>query len=202
MMIRRLSLLCALGFGLMSTVTLMGCGDDPPKAPSRGRSASKKKKKKKEAKGIDLSKLPPKLRNVDWTTDNSIARSDKRSRDPFRPFVDDIVAQMEAANQLAADETTSRSNKRRVSAFNVEELKLMAIVTGTAVPNAMLTDPSGLGHVIRAGDVVGRDVPYRVTRITRNEVVFRPLQPPTDKNQPTEIRKALLSRPELEELIP
>ena len=200
-MFRRLSLLCALGFGLASAVTLMGCGDDPPKAPSRRRSKSKKKKKK-EAKGIDLSKLPPKLRNIDWTADSSIARSDKRSRDPFRPFVDDIVAQMEAANQLAANETAARANKRRVGAFNVEELKLMAIVTGTAVPNAMLTDPSGLGHVIRAGDVVGRDVPYRVTRITRNEVVFRPLQPPTDKNQPTEIRKALLSRPELEEIIP
>ena len=79
---------------------------------------------------------------------------------------------------------------------------LIAILTGTSVHKAMLRDNHGTGHVVRAGDVVGKS-PYRITRITRNEVVMKPLQPPVPgQAAPQEIVKRLVSDEELQELLP
>lgn len=184
------------------SIPMMGCEDEPPPPP---RAAPKKTTKAAGAKAgaINEANLPAKLRNVDWSKEDKATRPDRKTRDPFLPIVDDLITKMIEDKQNADDANKpSAAERRRVSAFNVEELQLIAIVTGTAVHHAMVTDPSGLGHMIQTGDVVGRDVPYRVTRITRNEAIFKPLQPPTDENQPKEIRKALRSNDELEELLP
>jgi hypothetical protein len=36
----------------------------------------------------------------------------------------------------------------------------MAIITGTSVHKAMMLDAKNIGHVVRAGDVIGKE-PYR-----------------------------------------
>jgi hypothetical protein len=66
----------------------------------------------------------------------------------------------------------------------VEEMRLIAIVTGVPKPKAMLLDPLGVGHVVERGDYVGRPkviqasgnvamtLNWRVDRIRENEVVL------------------------------
>ena len=66
----------------------------------------------------------------------------------------------------------------------------------------MVTDGQNLGHLVRVGDVVGQKVPMRVVRITRNEVLFRPLQASVDDQPVEDVRKVLLTQEELEELRP
>ena len=69
---------------------------------------------------------------------------------------------------------------------------------------AMVIDSNGLGHVVRAGEIIGKP-PMRVARITRNEVLFQSLTPPAedaDIKSKGEVRKVLLTQAELEELLP
>jgi hypothetical protein len=66
----------------------------------------------------------------------------------------------------------------------VEEMRLIAIVTGVPKPKAMLVDPLGVGHVVERGDDIGRPkviqasgnvamtLNWRVDRIRDNEVVL------------------------------
>ena len=56
-----------------------------------------------------------------------------------------------------------------LEAFDLAQLKLVAIVTGTAVPNAMFVDPSGFGHFAKEDDRIGRDG-GRISDIRTNEV--------------------------------
>lgn len=193
--------LLAAALCLSFSVPLVGCGDDEPVAATRG-SRRKGKKKKKKKKGqtvaLDMSRVPAKLKNVDWGAESTKER-DGESRDPFAVFTEGIVV-------VPPDETSKGSTPqvlRPIDLYDVDELQLIAIITGTALHKAMVTDPTGLGHIVREGDVVGRGTPMRVQRITRNEVLFKPLKAPSaEDNQPKELRKVLLTQEELEELLP
>lgn len=198
-----------------AAVPLAGCGDDEPAAPAgrRGGGAKKKPAAAAAAAGADeqalLEKLPPKLRNVDWSTGADAPRDMRDTRDPFKRYVDDLLVvetppDCKKGGKGGKDCPEGPEGPTDIIAgrFAVAELKLMAIITGTAAHKAMLVDPGRLGHMVRTGDVVGRDT-MRVERITRNEILFKPLQPPEDPSkQPTELRKVLLSQEELEELLP
>lgn len=200
MAIRLLALVLALA------PALAGCGDDPPTAPTRGSGASKSKKTKANeaaaaaAAGPDESKLPQKLRNVDWTAQDDLSASMRETRDPFAPYVEDLL--VKAEDQDAGEtEAVTRINSI-ISDTPVEALQLIAILTGGAVHKAMVTDNRGLGHIVRPGDIVGKDPPMRVVRITRNEVLFRALEVGPDEEKPKEVQKVLLSQEELQELLP
>ncbi len=55
------------------------------------------------------------------------------------------------------------------------KLRVIALITGTANPKAMVVDDRGVGHVLLHGQIFGSP-PQRVDRITRNEVVLRALE--------------------------
>ena len=91
------------------------------------------------------------------------------SRDPFRAF---------AATPAPPPEDTRPRKARRVS---VDQLKLVALVTHTATPRAMLVDPAGKGYIVTRGELVGRPEPsgdgerfasFRVDRIRDGDVVL------------------------------
>jgi len=69
-----------------------------------------------------------------------------QNRDPFRSYAKAFKAQAAAPAQ------------RRVllPSTSLDEMNLIAIVTGIATPRAMLTDTAKVGHVIRRGDYIGR----------------------------------------------
>lgn len=100
-----------------------------------------------------------------------------RSRDPFRSFAKAFVAQAKG-----------RVTTQRVilaDRFALDELKPVGIVSRGDV-KALLTDPAGLGWIVKVGDYVGKAelvhtggptgsdvaINWRVDRIRENDIVF------------------------------
>lgn len=110
------------------------------------------------------------------------------NRDPFRDFVVSVIGDSPVINP------------REVKLRNValDQMRLIAVITGVPVPYAMVEDPEGVGHVISRGDYIGREdvvnsggaegmpiaLNWRVDRIRDGEVVLtrddplHPDQPP------------------------
>jgi len=127
--------------------------------------------------------LPP-LPRMEFT-ENDFAESD-RNRDPFRTFTSVIAPDTKKVN------TTQRAVV--LAQYSLDELKLVAIVTGGEYPRAMVVDPGGKGWVIKRGDWIGRpeivhvggangadyQITWRVDKVRDGEIVFTredPAQP-------------------------
>ena len=79
----------------------------------------------------------------------------------------------------------------------LDQMRLIAIISGVAQPRAMIVDPAGVGHVVERGDYIGRPevvqtggtegmpvtLNWRVDRIRPNEVVLT-REDPTAPNRP------------------
>ena len=120
-------------------------------------------------------------------SDGDFAELDIQNRDPFRSFAKAFKAQAAAPAQ------------RRVllPSTSLDEMKLIAIVTGIATPRAMMTDTSEVGHVVRRGDYLGRPdvvktggaegmpvtLNWRVDRIRPGSVVLT-REDPTSPDKP------------------
>jgi type IV pilus assembly protein PilP len=103
-----------------------------------------------------------------------------RNRDPFRSYTAAFKAKGPEGNP-----------QRRVimPTTAVEEMRLIAIVTGMPRPKAMLVDTGGVGYVVQPGDFIGRPkviqasgsvammLNWRVDRIRENEVVITQQDP-------------------------
>lgn len=83
-------------------------------------------------------------------------------RDPFRSPLDDLIVQSQTDSQCP------------LCKWELDQLRLVAVVTGTGNPVAMVEDPDGVGHVVRQGTQVGRRN-GKVTTIRRDEVVVAEL---------------------------
>jgi type IV pilus assembly protein PilP len=118
--------------------------------------------------------------------ENDFVESD-RNRDPFRSY---------ASIFAGPDKNKVATNQRAVilGQFSLDELKLVAIVTGGEYPRAMVLDPAGKGWVIKRGDFVGRpevvhtggangadyQLNWRVDKVRDGDIVFTredPAQP-------------------------
>ena len=130
---------------LVAALGLPGCGDDDEVQSSPGLaggdSGAKKKSKQEDAEAEEELDSGPVV-----FTDDDFAEFDVQNRDPFRSFAKAFKAQAAAPAQ------------RRVllPSTSLDEMQLIAIVTGIATPRAMLTDNSKVGHVVRRGDYIGR----------------------------------------------
>ncbi len=128
---------------------------------------------------------PPPLPRVEFA-ENDFVESD-RNRDPFRSYA-----------QIFVPEATKRLTQNQKSVvlpqYSLDELKLVAIVTGGEYPRAMVLDPGNKGWVIKRGDWVGRpeivhtggangtdyQLHWRVDRVRDGDIVFSredPAQP-------------------------
>jgi type IV pilus assembly protein PilP len=87
-------------------------------------------------------------------------------RDPFRSPVDDIKKTDSAAQGAQPLVTCTEA----LCQWDLDQLKLVAVVTGDANPMAMVEDPMGRGHIVRRNTRVGR-AGGKVTQILRDEVV-------------------------------
>jgi type IV pilus assembly protein PilP len=101
----------------------------------------------------------------------------ERNRDPFRNYATMFKVQaLDSPPQRAVVMPTT----------SIEQMRLMAIISGVARPRAMLVDTSGVGHVVARGDFIGRpevvqtggtdstpiQLNWRVDRIRAMEVVL------------------------------
>jgi len=89
------------------------------------------------------------------------------SRDPFRAF---------AASRLLPPPDVRPRKAHRIP---VDQLKLVALITNTPTPRAMLVDPAGKGYIVTQGELVGRPeadgdrlASFRVDRIREGDVVL------------------------------
>ena len=101
-----------------------------------------------------------------------------RNRDPFRSYME-LFKNEGPTKQVAQQKVTA-------DRFSLDELKLVAIVTGGTQPRAMFVDPEGLGWIVTLGMLVGRtetvkgtgtagaeyDLNWKVDRIREGDVVF------------------------------
>ncbi len=84
-------------------------------------------------------------------------------RDPFRPYYVDQA--------LEEEEKQSARALTELEKFEIDQLKLVGVVTGTSTPSAMVEDPSGAGHTIMIGTLIGKHS-GRVNKIKRDEVII------------------------------
>ncbi len=117
----------------------------------------------------------PELKGVEYT-ENDFVESD-RNRDPFRSY----LVQSQPMNKTALNQ-----RKIELSQYSLDELKLVAIVTGGDQSRAMFVDPSGKGTVVYKGSFVCRpevvhiggsngpeyQLNWRVDRIRSGDVVL------------------------------
>jgi hypothetical protein len=156
---------------------LHACGDSPAQKNDRGFGGSSPAAAggaaAKAGEGKGKGELEPLvLKDEDFT-------ESMRNRDPFRSY--------STAFRAKAPEEMQR--RVVMPTTSVEDMRLIAIVTGTPQPKAMLVDPSGVGYVVQRGDYLGRPkviqatgsvsmaLNWRVDRIRENEVVLTQQDP-------------------------
>jgi len=170
-------------FALALGVAAAGCDDEPAEDIQTGLGGGKKGKKGKKAKkggGVNASVV----REPVVYRDEDFVESD-RNRDPFRSYMNTFS--LKAPDQI----------QRRVvmPTTTIEAMKLIAIITGTSRPRAMIVDTAGVGHVVERGMYIGRPkviqatgsvsmtLNWRVERIRENEVLLT-RQDPVDPGRP------------------
>lgn len=127
-------------------VALVGCSADKAlQAASTG--STEKPVAAAAVPDAGPSLAPPPIARMDFA-ENDFVESD-RNRDPFRTFI---------ATFAPPESKRVAQNQRAVilPQFSIDELKLVAIVTGGDYPRAMVIDPGGKGWVLKRGDFVGR----------------------------------------------
>lgn len=132
-----------------------------PEGPAQGGPA--------QATEVDAGTGLPTYRDEDFVEADS-------SRDPFRSF-----AEMFERRPVEQPQRTVK-----MPTTGIDQMHLIAIVSGVARPRAMLVDTAGVGHVVERGDFLGRaevvqtggsegmpvTLNWRVDRIRPNEVVL------------------------------
>lgn len=133
-LLRRGMALAALGLPLL----LVACGQParppPPPAPPLAAAPAATAPRAAEAKPAEPVR--------EWTY-SSVGK-----RDPFRSY----LAEVETASQAVASRC-----KTPVGKFEVDQLRLVAVVTGLDDPVAMVEAPNGIGYSLRRGDCLGRN---------------------------------------------
>lgn len=82
-------------------------------------------------------------------------------RDPFKTYFDELIL-----------EEQEQENLTELQRFDIDKLKLVAVVVGTATPMAMVEDPTGKGHTVKIGTLVGKRF-GQVKHIRRGEIIVQ-----------------------------
>jgi type IV pilus assembly protein PilP len=135
-------------------LSLAGCGEDAPPPPPPA-----------PPKAAKAEPAAPKPAETTATASNYVyTYNPVGKRDPFRSPVEDMV------RDSAASVTAGPQCNEALCQWDIDQLKLVAVVTGDANPLAMVEDPLGRGHVVRRNTRMGRQG-GKVTQILRDEVV-------------------------------
>ena len=162
--------------GALGLAALAGCSPDKVlQAANTGSTATAAPAAAAPDAGAPLA--PPPIARMEFA-ENDFVESD-RNRDPFRTYV---------ATFAPPERQRVAQNQRAVllPQFSIDELKLVAIVTGGDFPRAMMIDPGGKGWVLKRGDFVGRpeivhiggangadyQLNWRVDKVRDGDIVF------------------------------
>ena len=166
---------------LLAVALCSGCEDEPtgplPEPPMPVAPAPAAAAKATEAASKAAS---PNYRDTDFVESD-------RNRDPFRTFVSELKAKAPLVAQRAVIMPTTE----------IDDMRLIAIISGISQPRAMLVDAKGVGYVTARGDFVGKadvvqgggteslpiSLNWRVDRIRENEIVLA-REDPSAPNRP------------------
>lgn len=95
--------------------------------------------------------------------EEDFAENDDSNRDPFRSYLETWIER--------PTRVTTQVVPAIFAKYALEELTLIAVISGDANPRAMFRDPTGLGQTIKRGDYVGKSA-ARVTKILSDRVVL------------------------------
>ncbi|MCG5055922.1 MAG: pilus assembly protein PilP [Myxococcales bacterium] len=107
------------------------------------------------------------------------------NRDPFRSYLSLFIEKTPVAR---------RTVPAIFDKFALEEISLIAVVSGTDKPLAMFRDPGGLGQVVKRGDYLSKSG-ARVTKILGDRVILE-LNEVVGTGEARAIEKAILVNPE------
>jgi type IV pilus assembly protein PilP len=159
-------------------LSLAGCGGEtiavggPPPAPAAAGGAPAAAPEAAAEEVASAGPTLPTYRDEDFVEAES-------NRDPFRTYASLFVPRTITG-------PTRVQRRVLMDATSVDQMRLIAIISGVANPSAMLLDAEGTGHTVHRGDYVGRaeyvstggadSVPitlnWRVDRISASEVVL------------------------------
>jgi type IV pilus assembly protein PilP len=133
----------------MTSLLVLACGNDPPPAAPGPKPASAVKK--------EIAPATPEAPAIEYSF------SSLGKRDPFRsPVTFEVQNSPGEANKTGCDEPLCQ--------FDLDELSVVAVVSGDSNPLAMVEDKAGTGHMVRRNTKMGRNG-GKVTQILRECVV-------------------------------
>jgi len=147
--------LAVVACALLGGLALAACGDDQATPPTPAEAA---------AAAAAQAAAPASAPEADKKADDSDAVYTYNAigkRDPFRTYF----------AELEHEETETRK-LTELQMFDLDQLKLVAVVVGTATPLAMVEDPAGKGHAVKVGTVIGKHW-GQVKHIRRGEIIIQ-----------------------------
>jgi type IV pilus assembly protein PilP len=135
---------------LVALLAAAACGEPPPAAPKPPPAPPPKKAEVAAEKPVEAAP------SIEY------AYSPVGKRDPFRSIIDE-------ANKPSESEAV-RPDCGPLCKWELEQLKLVAVISGISNPMAMVEDPNGRGYIVRRGTFVGKRN-GKVTQIRSGEVV-------------------------------
>lgn len=118
--------------------------------------------------------------------DEDFVENEETNRDPFHSYL-----------RLFTEPHPATKSKKAPSAFDkagLEDLALIAIVSGDEAPRAMFRDGSGYGQTVKKGDFISRNG-ARVTKILSDRVIVE-ITETTSTGEPRVVEKAILVNPD------
>jgi len=122
---------------LVALLVLAACDDAPPPPPPPPAAPVAAKT---EASGAEKP-----VESLSSTIEYSYSPVGKR--DPFRSPTEKLVDN---------DSTSEGTDCGPLCRWEIDQLKLVAVVSGVSNPMAMVEDPAGRGHILRRGTNVGK----------------------------------------------
>jgi len=121
---------------LALALALAGCG---PKRPAPAAAAAQKPAPAAPATSAPASPAAP--------AEPEYSYSSIGKRDPFRSYL----------SELAQENTFTSPCPTPLGRYDIEQLKLVAVITGLEDPVAMVEAPTGVGYTVRRGACIGKN---------------------------------------------
>ncbi len=126
-----------------------GCGDSPKKNKAF---AKKKRRRRRRRPGRRVAAAPKRVRKkfrVVELSDQDFVESPS-NRDPFRSYMSEF------REQTAPQKRLPSQRKVRLKRYGLDEITLVAVVTGGVRARAMFRDPTGLGVTVVRGNYISK----------------------------------------------
>ena len=169
-----LSARCSLLQSFLCVLLVAACDDEPPPSAASRISASEAKlpvyppsqQAAAGKKGQTAAKMTMELEEKDFF-------EGANNRDPFRSFL--------AEFNRSPRKVSKQQRKVILPRYALDELKLIAVVTGGIRPCAMFRDPSGLGVTVKRGDYISKSA-GKIKQILSDKVVVEIEEQSEEKN--------------------